>query len=149
MAFDFLSPYDSTATSIQPSPLVPADTGVMSATTDGIDYSALNAALNPTTGATYTSPDITAGDTSASSDVFSGLSDIFGSVGNAISQGIKASNQPSGPQIIRPGTAVYNPATGQYISTGAPITSAGIVGGMNSNMMLLILIAIIAYFVFR
>lgn len=89
-------------------------------------------------GATYTASDAT-GD----QGVLSGLSDVFSSIGTAVSQGIKATQ---GPQAVGTAGLYYDPSTGRYVNA-SPLA----VGSQSAMSPLLLLLAIgaVAYFAFR
>lgn len=89
-----------------------------------------------------------ANDSSDGGGALSGLSDIFSSVGTAISSVYRTVNPPKPgslvlnpatgqyvpagvPQTLPPGTSVYNPATGTYQTPGTTL-------GLTPNMLLLI-----------
>lgn len=99
-------------------------------------------------GFTYSGPSssssVSASDSTGDQGVLSGLSDIFSSVGAAVSSGIKASNAPMGPIATPQGTLVYNPATGTYQS------SVGITAQSTMTPLLLLLgLGIVAYILMK
>lgn len=91
----------------------------------------------------------TINDSSDGGGALSGLSDIFSSVGTAISSIYRTVNTPKPGQLVldpatgryvpagiqttvAPGQAIYNAATGQYV------TAPGTIGGVSGNTLLLI-----------
>jgi len=90
--------------------------------------------FDPSTGSYATDPsvvDASGSDSSVGSGFdWSGLGDIFSSIGTAVSGTYRQVNAPTGPTVVRPGTVVYNPNTGQVVGGGF--------AGLGSNSLVLL-----------
>lgn len=97
-----------------------------------LDYlDSLNPGGEYTTGQNPTPPVSQDANSSDGGSWFSGLADIFSGVATDFSAIYRTVNAPTPPQTIATarGTAVYNPATGQYTYPGGvPTSIAGLSG---------------------
>lgn len=89
------------------------------------------------------------------SGVLSGLSGIFGTIGAGVSSGFRAANLGNTPTsgsgwVFNPSTGqYYNPLTGQALTSTGTLTSAGLLPSGGSSSLIIILLAILAFFAFR